>query len=484
MHTLCALSTLFLQTIFTVPTTVLSLSDARNEGLISSLEATSPSNDLTVSNSLPSSTSLIFDLFGSQIPSSAVNAAFNGAITRIYPFLQNHPNDPITDDNFQYRALGGSVQIGVTAAPRHRVSWRQLDLILRQVASFMNGDVGASRQHMQELSFQIIEGGTKMGDGLVSHHPFPDLQSANSTLANLTNSNDTTLLLATNDPSVKSLTANPIPFRIPDTPFTLEIGFLGHAIPMSNVHSAFAGAHSDIINPLAQHPTSPVPGDRFDYEKDGVRIIVLADKGIVMTWKQLSWVLAGIYSFMSGTPEHFRLLACHIEFIGHGNVGVASVGYSPPSLEVTKRALLNTTVSLPLVPNTSVFVPFPVPNTPIIINFKYFGSPIPWREVDDAIWAALDEIGPSYRAHGTDPVPGNQFFRTQKGVSIMIVVSVPLVMSWIQLHSIFWGLLLFVTGVNPWYEHHRVLNFDVDDVRTGHLAHGTLRYSAPRMVDM
>ena len=470
MHTLCALSTLFLQTIFTVPTTVLPLSDARNEGLISSLDATNPSNDLTVSNSLPSSTSLIFDLFGAQIPSSAVNAAFNGAITRIYPFLQNHPNDPITDDNFQYRALGGSVQVGVTAAPRHRVSWRQLDSVLRQVASFMNGDLGASRQHMQELSFQIIEGGTKMGDGLVSYHPSPGLQSANSTLVNLTNSNDTTLLLATNDPSVNSLTANAIPFRIPDTPFILEFGFLGRAIPISNVHSAFAGAHSDIINPLAQHPTSPIPGDRFDYEKDGVRIIVLADKEIIMTWKQLSWVLGGIYSFMSGTPERYRILACHIEFIGHGNVGVASVGYSPPSLEVTKRAL--------------VFVPFPVPNTPIIINFKYLGSRIPWREVVDAIWAALDEIGPSYRAHGTDPVPGNHFFRTQKGVSITIFVNAPLVMSWIQLYGIFRGLLLFVTGADPGDAHPRVLNFDVDDVRIGHLAHGMLRYSAPGMVDM
>ena len=479
MHTLGALLfTLFLQSLLTVPTTVLSLSDARNESFVASQDATNSSNYLTESTSLPSPTSLAFDRFTSQIPASAVNAAFSGAITRIYPFLLERPKDPVTNGKIQYRAVGGSVQIGVAGVPRRRMSRRQLNSVLRQVANFMNGDIATSRQHMQELSFEIIIDGTKIGDGLAPNHPSRGLQSANSPLSNLTNSNDTRLLLAGTDPSRKSLTANAIPFRIPDTPFTLVFGFLGPAIPISNVWVAFEGAYLHISSPLIQHPASPITGDRFEYEKDGIHIIVLANEGIIMTWKQLSWVLGGIYSFMVGTPEHYQVLACHIVFVGHGNVGVASVGYNPPSLEVTKRVPLNTTASLPLDPT-----PFPIPDTPLIINFNYRGRSIPWRDLDDAIGAALDQIRPSYMGHGPDPVPGNHFFRALKGVRITIFASVPHIMSWIELYNIVWGLSLYVTGADRGEEQHRALTFDVDDVRTGKLAYGMLRYRAPRMVD-
>lgn len=341
MHILSALSALLLQPLLTVPTTERSLSDVLNKSFISSLDATNFSSSLTGSNSLASSIFLTFDLFGFQIPSSAVNAAFNGAIARIHPFLQNQPNAPITNDNFQYRAVGGSVQIGITGAPHQRVSWQQVDSVLRQAASFMNGDLGASRQHFQELSFEIINDGTKIGEGLVTYHRSPGLQSANSMLANLTNSNDTRLISAATDPSINLLTTDPIPFPIPDTPFTLIFGFLSQAIPTPSVEAAFEGVHSEIFGSVAEHPTSRIPGDRFEYDKDFVHIIVVANQGIWMTWKQLSWVLGGLYGFMTGTPEHCQILACDIVFTGHGNIGFAAVGYYPPSLEVTKRVPLN-----------------------------------------------------------------------------------------------------------------------------------------------
>lgn len=484
MHTLCAISTLFLQPLLTVPTTVFLPSDVGNKSSNSPQDAiNTSSNGLTGSNSLPSPTSLTFDLFGSQIPSSAVNAAFNGAVTRISPFLQNQPDDPITNNNFQYRAVGGSVQIGVTGVLNHLLSWQQLNSVLRQASGFMNGDLGASRQHMQELSFEIIKDGTKIGDGLVSYHPSLGLESGDSMPPKMTNANNTGLLLPATDHSLSSMTANVIPFPIPDTPFTLMFGFLGDAIPISNVWAAFEGAHAQIISPLGEHPASPVPGGLFEYDKENVRISVLAGRGIVMTWKQLSWVLGGIYGFMAGTPEHYQLLTCEIVFVGHASVGFASVDYYPASLEVKKRALLNTTISLPLAPDISV-TPFPVPKTPIIITFSYFGKSIPSRVLDDVMWTLLDQIGLSYREHGTDPIPGNHFFRAMKGVRVMIFANVPHVISWIELHSILWGLTLFVTGADTGDEQHRVLTFDVNDVRAGKVAYGTLRYSAPRMVDV
>lgn len=482
MHALCALSTLFLSALLTVQTAVLSPFDIRNQSFIPSLDARNSSNGFTGLNPLPTSIYLIFDLFGSQIPSSAVNAAFNGAITRIDPFLLSRPNDPITNNDFQYRAVGGSVQIGVIVVPRHRVSWQQLNAVLRQAATFMNGDLGASRQHMQELSFEIMTDGTRIGDGLVSYNPSLSLQFADSTLANLTNPNDTGILLLTaTDRSIS--TADPIPYPIPDTPITLIFDFFGNAIPTSNVHAAFEGVYLAIFDSLSRHPDSPISSDGFEYEKDGVLIKVLASKGVVITWKQLSGILGGLYGFMTGTPEHYQHLKCFIVFLGHYSVGTAAVGYLIPSLELTKRALLNTTVSLPPVAGVSGNIPFPVPETPIIIIFTYIGTSIPWRELDQAVWAALEQTGPSYREHGTDSVPGNHFFLALKGVRITIFANVPYLMSWIQLHDILWGLMLFITGADKGNEHFRVLNFDVDDIRTGKLAYGTLRYTKPSIGD-
>ena len=480
MHILFALATLLLQPVLTVPT-----SDVRNNNSNSPLDATNTSsNGLIGSNSLPSPISLTFDLFGSQIPSSAVNAAFNGAITRIYPFLHNQPNDPITNNDFQYRAVGGSIQIGVTGVLNYRLSWQQLNSVLRQASSFMNGGLGASRQHMQELSFDIIKDGTKIGDGLVTYHPSRVIQFESSMLPNLTNSNDTGFLLPATDPSLKSKTADIIPFRIPDTPFTLMFDFLGHAIPILNVWAAFEGAHSEIASPLGEHSASHIPGGLFAYSKENLHITVLATGGIGITWKQLSWVLSGMFAFITGMPEHYQVLTCDIVFIGYGTLGYASLGYSPSRMEVKKRNLLNTTISLQLAPNISVFVPFHVPETNIIIDFKYLGKSIPSRQLDDAIWSALEQIGPSYREHGTNPIPSNQFFRALNGVRITIFANVPHVLSWIQLHDMIWGLLLFVTGAVRGEEQHRALSFDVDDIRAGKLAYGSLRYSAPKMADV
>ena len=236
-----------------------------------------------------------------------------------------------------------------------------------------------------------------------------------------------------------------------------------------------------IFDALTRYPASPISSDGFEYEKDGVHIAVLASKGDVITWKQLSCILGGLYGFMTGTPTHFQHLMCGIVFVGSYRVGLASI--SAPSMQVTKRALLNTTVSLPPVADVLGNIPFPVPETPIILTFTYLGTSIPSRELDEAIWAALEQTGPSYRDQGTDPVPGNHFLLALKGVRITIFANVPHLMSWIQLHDILWGLMLFVTGAGKGVEHFRVLNFDVADIRTGKLAYGMLRYTAPSTGD-
>ncbi|KAM0797288.1 hypothetical protein BDR22DRAFT_965503 [Usnea florida] len=261
MYTLCAIIfTFFSRLLLAIPTTALdrSLINLTDSAFLSS----------------PTSLKLTFDLHGSQIPSPAVNAAFNGAITRIHPFLQIQPNSRIPGNDFQFRPVGGSVQIGVTGAPRHQVTWQQLDSVLRQAASFMNGDLGTGRRHMQELSFEIIQDRTTIGDGLVSYRPVRGLQPGQLMPADLTNLNGTGLLLSATDPSLYKPTVNGILYPIPNTSFTLNFRFFGTTIPISNVSAAFEGAHSQILGSLAREPDSPIPLNGFDYVGNGVRISI------------------------------------------------------------------------------------------------------------------------------------------------------------------------------------------------------------------
>lgn len=285
---------------------------------------------LTGFNSPRSPISLKFEPFGPQIPSAAVNAAFGGAITKIYPLLHTRPDDPITNDEFDYQAVSGSVHIGVVAALRHGITWQILDTVLRRVSDFMNGAVGG-RQHMQALNFEVSKGGNRVGEGFVLYRPNPPL-------FRLKDANDTELLVSR---SLNLSTVNAIHYRIPDTNTKLVFGFFGDAIPNSGVSSAFEGAHSQIVYPLSLNPTLPVPNNRFDYSRSGVRITVLASRLTNMTWRQLSQILGGLYGFMQGPPERNQVLTCEIYEVGHGNKGYASIWYSPPNIQVTRRALLN-----------------------------------------------------------------------------------------------------------------------------------------------
>ena len=443
MHilSLYALSALFLQPLLAVPTT-LSL--------------------LTSSNPLASPISLTFDPFGPQIPSAAVNAAFGGAITKIHPFLQSRPDDPITNDEFHYQAVGGSVHIGVAAALRRGITWELLNIVLRRLSGFMNGVVGG-RQHMQALTFEVSKGGDRVGEGFVLYRPDPPRLSLKARAA----------------PSLELSPVNSTHYRIPNTNTKLVFGFFGDIIPEPAVSSAFQGAHSQIIYPLSLYPGLPIPHNRFDYILFGVRITVLVNQRTTMTWEQLSCVLGGLYGFMVGPPKHNQLLTCEIFDIGHGAKGYASVWYNPPNVQMAKRALLNITTHTPLVPNVG-YRRFPVPGTSIVLEFKHFSIFIPKHTLEEAISAALDQIPRSWPAR---PVPGNSFFRALNGVKISVFAKVPHVLSWSQLHTIMSGLLLFVTGAEGGKTYYRGLDFDVDDARTGRLAYGTVRYRVPEVAD-
>ena len=118
--------------------------------------------------------SITFDPFGHSLQSSAVNTALRGAFREI---AHNRPDETITNNDFHYHAVGGSVGINVTGYLNQPISWAQLAWTLRQVSQFMNGALVPGGQHMQELSFEIFAGESRLGNGFVFHYPFGSMRA-------------------------------------------------------------------------------------------------------------------------------------------------------------------------------------------------------------------------------------------------------------------------------------------------------------------
>ncbi|MCJ1454669.1 hypothetical protein MMC28_005022 [Mycoblastus sanguinarius] len=111
--------------------------------------SSAPGNDAVLNASKP--ITLTFDLFARPIPSSAVNAAFSGAITRIHPFVQENPEGKIPNNSFQYRNVGGSVRIGVSGYAGYGITWGQLNIVLRELSQFMNAECKICRSWLLRL---------------------------------------------------------------------------------------------------------------------------------------------------------------------------------------------------------------------------------------------------------------------------------------------------------------------------------------------
>ena len=309
MHILYTLSTLFLQPLLAIP-------------------ATAPI--LTSPDSLASPISLTFDLFGSRIPSSAVNALFRGAITKIQPFLQHRPDDPITDDEFWYRTVGGSVRIGVAAAVRHAISWQDLDTALRKVSGFMNGDVGGS-QHMQELTFEISKGGNRVGEGFVlSDAPPIDLKDADDTGLLLARADLTLAVLNTTAHSALKPLQVGSQFPVPDSSIIIDFRYCRVIIPPDVLDDTLSAMLDQIDRFLPAQKAEPIPGNTLFKAHEGVRVTIFAKVGKVLSWDQVHSIVKGLVLIVTEAVDFRRTMKFEAEDFHTGRFAYGQVQYRPP----------------------------------------------------------------------------------------------------------------------------------------------------------
>ena len=124
----------------------------------------------------PSLTYRIIDLSftqrGRPIPPSEVEDTCYSAVKSIEDIAEDHPDERIFNDRFEYRREGGDMLIVVAADRQQSLTWRELGRILTALMRYMTGGVGTSQPHCQALEFEIIvprQG--RIGVGLVWYLP-------------------------------------------------------------------------------------------------------------------------------------------------------------------------------------------------------------------------------------------------------------------------------------------------------------------------
>lgn len=112
---------------------------------------------------------LMFNSFGSPIPSIYVNAAFTSALRKMLNHVIHHPNTPIPNDRWEHRGAGNKVWITIIAYNSNKISWQELSFVVAALLQFM---IEAGEHHCRDLGFYIDKvGDVATGYGSVAYFP-------------------------------------------------------------------------------------------------------------------------------------------------------------------------------------------------------------------------------------------------------------------------------------------------------------------------
>lgn len=116
---------------------------------------------------------LMFNTFGSPIPSIYVNAAFTSALRKIQNHVIHQADTPIPNDRWECRGAISKVWITVVAYNGNKISWQDLRSVVAAVLRFMTE---AGEHRCRGLGFFIDKvGGEETGYGNVAYFPDGDV---------------------------------------------------------------------------------------------------------------------------------------------------------------------------------------------------------------------------------------------------------------------------------------------------------------------
>ena len=317
-------------------------------------------------------------------------------------------------------------------------------------------------------------------------------------------------------------------FPIPRTDLSLSFYFFGPSIPRESVKAALQGAVAKVRPYLNdESETNPIDNDAFRYvlplsSEAGipVAVTVLTYHHQKITWRQLFDILFGLYSFTTtfGTDlreTHYQVLGFRIVDLYLRVLGVGTISYfrsrsdqlgkrveateegrrveSRPLLyvqskssKVEKRALLandtnlqlptQTSVSHPSLTGLAMFIPYPIPGTPITLTFNNFEARIPSIYVDAAFTSALRIIQNHVAYQADTPIPNDRWESRGAGSKVWITVIAyhGNKISWLDLRFVVAAVLRFMTEAGEYRS--RELGFFIDKAGGIETGYGSVAY--------
>ena len=459
-----------------------SISLAFNES--SNLTLTLGSGDDVLYPITGTSMTLEFYYFGLGLPHALVTANLEGALAKAREYSQGpFENYTIKDNRFYLLTGGATYCIASTVYPLngHQITWLELFHVLEGLRQFVLG-TNEENTHFQMLGYRILDSiQGKIGVGTLAYYD-PGPPSAIDRRAIPEGEGSPGLALRqiakpTNQSFLSVLSVSedhlpdPVPWRIPETDLTLTFTVAGDEVPFVELLALLAATQLWIAENVTATPDGPIGNFRYQNGPSNLFISLLTYKGKVITWLNLHRILVGLGQFCAG-EDLSRAWAFQIFTTVQGTVGRGVIAPDPNQTPIQKRASGRDFLSKPdsrsLSPEKSTAIQrrnpiYPVPGTPITLDFAYIGStPISPIDLTAALTSALRIIEPHLKHEAAQAIPDNQWAYTDSmtKVSFGMKANPRRTLSWQQLNWIIIGLLHWMTG--PGINDCRVLAFDVE----------------------
>jgi len=281
---------------------------------------------------------LKINYLGDPIPPDEVNEYLYYSIENVRRFLEtSHSKDPVRHNRWSIGNLPG-VEIIVAAHTDSAVTYAQLFAVLDGLREFM---LGGEKQKSRNIQFDIeVEGKGKVGLGLVWHEsPSTVVGSGNGSSLNATSLRLPTANSSLVNSSLPLVVASDrIWVPIPGTSIMLVFDFFGDPIPPAEYEKAFAASNLEIIDWICQHGNEPIPHDRFEYDNSDAHVVVVANRGVPLTWVELFQILQGLHGFVTGNPPHYQILHYEI-YKGLDIIGFGLLWYDTPKAQVSAATI-------------------------------------------------------------------------------------------------------------------------------------------------